>query len=227
MKPTKVIYNRRIRTGDYEHEDYTVEAELDDDNVVEALTSLKANVQEAFSGEASSADDPGQEEEETEEDPKPAKGSKKSNKSRTTTRGGKTADDEAEEEEETEEENSEEETEESEEDGSEDSDEEEESEEEEEQEDPPPKKTKTASKGGSKGFKKKPQPYQRTNETHKDIFSLTLKKIAPKWKSSTASKTHAKNVSKKMNGKDFLDENGKVLASFEAETKKLMGKYVK
>jgi len=51
--------------------------------------------------------------------------------------------------------------------------------------------------------------------------------VAPKWKSSFESKAHAKKVSQKLNGKDFLDENGKVLSSFEAEAKKLMGKFGK
>lgn len=71
-------------------------------------------------------------------------------------------------------------------------------------------------------FKKKPQSYSRASEQHKEIFSGVLKSVAPNWKKSEASKLKAKQVSQKMEGKEFLDETGDVLSSFTAEVKKLM-----
>ncbi len=88
-------------------------------------------------------------------------------------------------------------------------------------------KTKTTSGATSatsktKKFKKKAQVYQRSNETHKEIFSSVMTKATPDWKKTTESKAKAKNTSMKMEGKDFLDEDGEVLKEFSAEVKKLM-----
>lgn len=77
-------------------------------------------------------------------------------------------------------------------------------------------------KGSKKSFKKKPQSYNRTIEQHKEIFSGILKSINPKWNKSDVTKTKGKNASVKMDGKEFLDEDGEVLESFTAEVKKLM-----
>ena len=216
MKNVELRFNRRYNVGQYEHEDYTIVAQLEEgDSSVEALAQMKASVEAAFAGE--SGGEPGADAADKPATTGKGKKDKKSKPAPTTTQ---------EEEEETEEieeetggEETEEETETEEEVETEETEEEETETEEEEIEDPPPKKGKT--------FKKKPQAYQRENKTHKDIFSSVLKKVAPKWKSSFESKAHAKKVSQKLNGKDFLDENGKVLSSFEAEAKKLMGKFGK
>lgn len=77
-----------------------------------------------------------------------------------------------------------------------------------------------AAKG--KTFKKKPQVYQRSNETHKEIFSGVMKKAAPDWKKTPESKDKAKQVSMTLEGENFLDEEGSVLPEFQAEVKKLM-----
>lgn len=94
-------------------------------------------------------------------------------------------------------------------------------EEEEEEEEAPPVKKKAASSPGKK-FKKKEQVYSRTNEQHKELFSSTLRSVAPDWKKTEAGKAKAKLASQKMEGKAFLDENGEVIAEFKAEVKKLM-----
>lgn len=229
MKVTEARFTRRYNVGQYEHEEYTVIAQLEeDDSIVDALVELKSDVQKAYAGEASASSGAGTEDADTEDENKPAKRSKKSSKSRTTTRSEDEEADENEDEDGGDETDTDSE-EETDEDESEDS---EESEDESEEEDAPAKKPakKTPSKDGAKGskkFKKKPQVYQRANETHKDIFSATLKKVAPNWKKSFEAKAHAKKVSQKLEGKEFLDENGKVLPSFEAEVKKAMGKFGK
>lgn len=102
-----------------------------------------------------------------------------------------------------------------------------EAEEEEEEEDDKGEPISVDSKGNvkkrKKNFKKKPQTYQR-NDTHKEIFSGVLKAVAPDWKKTQESKAKAKSVSQKMEGEEFLDEEGEVLPEFKAEVKKLMGK---
>lgn len=89
----------------------------------------------------------------------------------------------------------------------------------------PPKKTakKPAAKtAGKKKFKSKAQSYARDNDTHKEIFSGVLKAVAPQWKKDAASKKRAKDASVKLEGSDFLDAEGEVLASFKQSVKKHM-----
>lgn len=86
------------------------------------------------------------------------------------------------------------------------------------------KKDKTGGAGSKKNFRKKPQVYQRENETHKELFSGLMKSVAPKWKASPESKAKAKSVSKKMEGKEFLDEDGKIFPSFKELVRKAMSK---
>ncbi len=100
---------------------------------------------------------------------------------------------------------------------------------EEEEEKPKAKKGKagkTAPGSGTKGkkFKKKPQVYQRSNDTHKELFSSMMSVVAPDWKKSFESKALAKKVSQKMEGVDFLDEDGTIFPSFKETTRKAMGK---
>ena len=227
MKVTEARFTRRYNVGQYEHEEYTVIAQLEeDDSIVDALVELKSDVQKAYAGEAATTEG-ASETDDTSEDDKPAKPSKKSRKSRTTTPSEDEETDESEEEtggEETDTDSEEDEAEES----------EDEAEESEEDEDAPPAKKpaakKTPSKDGAKGskkFKKKPQVYQRANEAHKDLFSGVLKKVAPNWKKSFESKAQAKKASQKLEGKEFLDDNGKVVPSFEAAVKTAMGKFGK
>lgn len=99
---------------------------------------------------------------------------------------------------------------------------EEEAEEEAEEEEELVSEKEVKAKKPKKKFKKKPQVYQRSNETHKEMFSIVLKGVAPNWKDNPKTKAKAKDCSVKMEGKEFLDENGKVLKEFVAEVKKLM-----
>lgn len=74
-----------------------------------------------------------------------------------------------------------------------------------------------------KGFKRKPQVYNRGLEQHKEIFSGLLRSVAPDWKRNDASKLKAKKASEQLEGEDFLDESGEVLDGFVTQVKKLMG----
>ena len=76
----------------------------------------------------------------------------------------------------------------------------------------------------AKKLKTKAQPYVRIDSTHKELFSGLLKSVAPDWKKSDKSKAKGKEISKKMDGKDFLDADGEVLKEFKAEVKKLWAK---
>lgn len=195
MKVSEARFQKRYNVAQYEHEEYSLTAVVDEDeSAVEVLAQLKADIQEAYDGAASGNAEP----EPEEEKPKKKKSKAKAEESE---------DEESAEDQETDEATEEEESEET---------ESEETEETEGEEDEKPVKAK-------KGFKKKPQAYQRSNETHKDIFtSRVLKAVAPDWKKTTESKAKAKKVSMKLEGEDFLDESGEVLASFKAAAKKLM-----
>ncbi len=185
MKELK--YMRRFTTEvQYEFEEFTVSAEVaDDDDTQLILADMKASVEAAHLGSPADGEP---EEEETEE-------------------GNEEEDEDTESSDESEEED---------------------------EEEVPASKTKKTSKSsgdkdgpqttGSKKTKKKPQVYQRTNGTHKEIFSNVLKEVAPKWKESTASKAKGKNASLEMEGEEFLDHTGEVVPSFRAAVKKLMVK---
>lgn len=229
MKVTEIKYARRYNVGNYEHEEYSVLAILDEgDSMENAVSKLKQEVAAAHAGQAAYYEDAPAEKEEEE-----------------TEAAEETEAEETEAEEEVDEGN--EEGAEAEEDEAEESDDEESSESSEDSEDEEPKvkargasttKSKKTSAGGAtskatstseksgetekKKFKKKPQVYQRTNETHKEIFSNVLKAVAPDWKKSDKTKAKAKDVSLKMEGKDFLDETGEVIPAFRAAVKKLM-----
>lgn len=208
MKVTEAKFTRRYNVAQYEHEEYTVGAVVEDgDDVIEVLTQLKADVEAAHAGEAPVTED------------KPAKSKKKksttveSNEDETGDDDTETDDSETDSdsdipEDETDEDNTE-------------TDDSEGTEEEEE----PPKTTKgkkAAAPKDKKKFKKKPQAYQRANEAHKELFSGVLKAVAPNWKAKETTKVLAKKVSQKMEGTDFLDEDGKVFPSFKELVRKHM-----
>lgn len=71
--------------------------------------------------------------------------------------------------------------------------------------------------------KKKPQVYDRESDTHKEIFSTVLKGVSPNWKKDAKLKAKAKSASVKLEGADFLDAEGEVLASFKQSVKKHLG----
>lgn len=243
MKVTEAKFTRRYNVAQYEHEEYTLTAVVEDEETgVEVLSLLKAEV-EAAAGEESATGKAGKKK-------KPKKGkssTEESSEEETGEDDTETEDSETDstsEEDETEEETEDDSTEEeeSEEDEADEGEESEEDESEEEEEKKPAKKAskkspakksagttsggssqpKSKGKDGKKNFKKKPQAYVRANEAHKDIFSTVLKTVAPKWKSSFESKALAKKVSQQLEGKEFLDEDGKVLSSFKELVKKKM-----
>lgn len=193
MRISEAKFTRRYNVGQYEHEEYSLVAVLEDGttSAVAALAKLKADVAAAYGGETGAEIEA--EVVAEQEDPKLKK--KKAKKS--------------EPEESVSEESSEEET------GDEDMAEEDSATEEESaEEDDAPK--------AAKKFKKKAQTYSRENETHKEIFSDVLKAVAPDWKKTPESKARGKTVSATMEGEDFLDADGEVLAGFKAAVKKLM-----
>jgi len=195
VKITEAKFVRKYNVGQYENEEYSLTAEVEDgENAVKVLQKLKADVAKAYGASPSKS-----EEDEEETTPAPKKKSKPA----------------PEPEEEDEEEVDEEET------DSDDDDEEESDEEESDEEEEESKPAKKAS--AKKSFKKKPQDYNRS-EQHKEILSSVLKEVAPDWKKSEASKKKAKAVSTKVVGLAFLDEDGEVLKSFKAAVKKMMAK---
>ncbi len=200
MKVVEVKYTKRFNLGNYEHEEISLTAAVEDDgdmNIVEEILGLKTMAESAHSGATKGADeeqapleDAGPEEEETPEEKPKAKPAKKSKPAPTTAPSK-----------EVEEDGTDEET--VDEDGT---------DEEEEEEKPAPKKK----------FKKSGTVYQRSNETHKKIFADHLTNLIPKWKASEASKAKAKKLSLELDGKDFLDADGKGVPSFIAALKKGM-----
>ena len=169
MRVSEVKFTKRYNVGNYEHEEYSLAAVLEEDeNHVEAMAQLKADVIAAY----------------TEENSQVKKATRKA------------AEVEDTEEEETEEV---------------------EQEETAEDEEVPAKAAK-----GKKKFKSKAQVYQRSNETHKELFSGVMRAVAPDWKKTTESKAKAKSVSLVFEGVDFLDAEGNVLAEFKAAVKKAM-----
>ena len=59
MKYTEAKFNRRYKVGEFEHEDYTLTAILEDgDKADKILIGMKADVTAAFSGEEAPAQEP-------------------------------------------------------------------------------------------------------------------------------------------------------------------------
>jgi hypothetical protein len=207
MQVNEVKYARKFNTGNYESEEYSVTATVEDgENANEVFAKLKEEVIAARTGQttgttAMSADSA----EEVEEQEVVV---------------------EEEQVEEQDEEVVEEESEEVEEETAEEEVEEDESEEEEVEEEVPVKAAKgkkaAATGKGKKTFKPKTQTYSRKNETHKEIFSKVLSAVAPDWRKSKEAKDHARKVSEKMDGTDFLDEDGNVFPSFKELVRKAM-----
>lgn len=194
-----ITYTRRFKTGEYEFEEFTQSATVENSESEEMLKAMK---EEVLAAAGVSPEVPEQEEEEA-----PVKNGKKKSKPVEEEEPEEDNDDESESDEEPE-----------------DSDDEESDEDsEEEEEKPSKKKSKDESeKSPGKKFKKKPQNYSRSSEQHKSLFSNVLREVAPDWKKSEKSKKAGKIASQKMEGKEFLDETGEVVDSFKAEVKKLM-----
>lgn len=231
MKITDAKYTRRYNLGDYEHEEYSLSGLIEDGCGTKALVLLKKEVEAAFSTDSSAAV--------TEEPQQPKQKAKKGKKDATKNAKPDHANDEDSDDESSEEQDAgsddegyqDNEAADSEDDDnsddSSDSDEAATDEDEEEQVTASKKRAKGPAKEnaseGKKSFKKKPQSYNRGIEQHKEIFSSTLRLIAPDWKKDEASKKKAKAASEKLEGVEFLDASGVVLPTFIAAMKKLMG----
>ena len=237
MKIYEAKYTRRFKTGEYEYEDFTLTATVESESGVEALTTMKGEVLEAFTGDATT-------------ETKPAKGGK----AKPAKKGKKNAkpndDDETDNSDDEDIDDADSESEDAGVDGEGDSDDEatddedgddsdDSSDDDEDAAEAPVSGKKSsgkkavAAKGKSTGksfeketakktFRKKPQNYNRTIEQHKEIFSGVLRSVAPDWKKNEASKKKAKLASEKMEGVEFLDENGEVVPAFKVAVKKLM-----
>jgi outer membrane biosynthesis protein TonB len=214
MKASEIKYSRKVNLGNYEAEEFSATAVLaEDEGDMESLTTAFCELKKSVLAAVTPGSGASESEEETEES-KPGKKNSPGKK-----RGPKPKPPEPEEEE-TEEEESEEEVEETEEEAEaeeteEESEEETEEEEAEEEEETPPAKTAKAKGGKSKAAK-----YDRANETHKKLFAEQLTKINPKWNKDAKLKEAAKKLSAKLQTKDFMDKEGKMLPTFIAELKK-------
>lgn len=208
---------KRYNTGDYEFEEYTLGAIVDEkESGAEVLQELKKQINEAFTGSVST--------EKPKQDKKESKKEEKKNATAKTSNVDDGSDDDedaaievpANDDEGTEddeaavnEDN----------DGGDDSSDDAEDEEAEEVAKPVKEK-----KGG---HKKKPQNYNRSIEQHKEIFSGILKSVAPEWKKTDASKAKAKSASESMEGLPFLDDEGNVLESFKTKVSAHMNSQAK
>lgn len=228
---TEAKVTRRFNTGDYNHEEYTLGAVVDErETGTEVLVELKKQIHEAFTGEVSAV---GAENPTT---TKPAKkADKKEEKKNVKGKPSNTDDENTDDEDSTEEASGDEdestlddeaavsEDGDDSDDSSETSDD---SAEDEQEEEAKPAKSSKSSSGkegsGKKKFKQRAQNYDRTIEQHKEIFSKLLGLVAPDWKKSDVTKARAKKTSESLAGKPFLDENGDTLESFKSEVKKLM-----
>jgi hypothetical protein len=200
MKVTDLKFARRYAVADYEYAEYTVSAVLDEEGDVtpaEALQTLKAEVEAAHKGAASSPAkaSPKKEEPKKMDSPKKAKPQSPG------------ADDEEEVDDVGE---------------SEDDADDEVVDQEEEEKKPASKKPSKSSDAGPKksGFKKKGSVYDRENELHKKLFSEKAKELVPGWNKSEAGKAKGKKLSQQLAGTEFLDENGEIVESFEKAMKK-------
>jgi len=78
--------------------------------------------------------------------------------------------------------------------------------------------------GDKKGFRKKPQVYNREIKEHREIFSKLLGSVSPKWAVKKSLKDRARKASEEFTGEEFLDENGTVLPAFKTAVKDFMEK---
>jgi hypothetical protein len=222
VKVSEAKFTRRYNTGNYESEEYSLTAIVEEDeSAVTVLGQLKADVDAAHAGEEGPLPDAGQDEGEETGGKPPKKPSKKSKDKPTTTRGGKAGEEEDDDADTDADSDSD--------DVADDdaTDDDDAGGEEDDDGKKPGKKTSTSGGKSStattgKKFRSKTQVYQRGNDTHKELFSGVLKDVAPSWKKTDESKALAKKASIKMEGKDFLDADGEVFPSFKELVRKFM-----
>ena len=218
-----VAYTRRFNLGNYEHEEYTVSAAVEETDAVTTIAQLKGAIEAAKSADAIPWPDAS---ETIDKSGKQKTGAAKpTGKKAAPKKAAKPTDDEDETEEDEEEDLEDEEetdddseTEESEED-------EEETDGDEDEEESPAKGSKVAKKApakkaAGKTFKKKGTAYSRNSDLHKKLFVETIKEVmGDKFMATNSAK--AKAISIKLEGADFLDADGEVTDTFKAEIKKL------
>lgn len=222
MKITEVKYARKYNLGNYESEDYGLTAIVEeDDKASDVFAELKQEITAAQSGEKDQDND-------TDDTSRDQESEDQDNESDDEDANGKGN-------EETNSDDSDEDDEEGNDDAkvseSNSGNDEDEDDEEDEADKKPAKKSKASTAGSKVGkakatkkkLVKKPQAYERTNDTHKDIFSGLLKEVAPNWKKDEKSKKLAKSASVKLEGQNFLDADGEVVATFKQSVKKHMG----
>lgn len=186
MEIKGIKYTKRFNLGNYEHEEYTVDAQAEDASASD-FAQLKELVAAAHAGDvkssakvsrANKAKEEAEEEEEEEEEKAPAKKTTK-----------KKVEPEPEEDDE---------------DDADDADDAEEA----------PKAVK------GKAVKKKGSVYDRNSDLHKKLFvELLNSELGDSWVKKNAGR--AKTASIKMEGKNFLDADGEILADFVKEALKI------
>lgn len=216
-KVTEAKYTHRYNLGEYNYEEYTLTAVAEDrDTGSGLLLELKEEVNKAHAGEATEAETKTEKKDKTTKEKK--NGKRKSTDSDDETESKEAAEDDASESDDEGDSDNEASDGEAGDDAN-DSTEEGEAEGDEQEEEEQPKKV-----AGKKGFKKKPQHYDRKVEAHKEKLSGLLKSVSPNWNKTDAGKAAAKSASKELEGEPFLDENGEILDSFKSKLKKLMPK---
>jgi len=214
---------KRYNTGDYEFEEYTLGAVVDErESGVQVLKELKLQINEAFVGKAAT---PAAEKEETVTE-KPKKKEKKNAKPTKAS----VIDDETNDDEDSSDADAEsygESTEDDEASDTENGDDSDDSSDESEEDAKPAAKAAKGKKSdeekpSKKKFVKKPQTYNRGIEEHKQIFGRLIRSLSPDFNKSDKLKQLVKDVSLEMEGEDFLEENGEVVSTFDAAVKKLM-----
>jgi len=223
MKISEAKYTRRFNLGDYEHEEYSLSAAVDEDtySAKEVFSDLKSTILEAHTGDSK----PEKEKEEKNGKSKSSSSKENGKNGKAAGKGAKGSDDEgSEDNEESDAETSDDDNDPPESDEAEDAGDEAEDE---EQETKPVKGKSSKGKSGAKDegkktFKKKPQTYNRSIEQHKEIFGGVVRSINPKWKDNDVTKKKVKKASESLEGEDFLDENGEVIEDFKAKVKKLI-----
>lgn len=98
-------------------------------------------------------------------------------------------------------------------------------------EEPAKKETKVETKketpaATTKEKKSKATKYLRANDDHRGTVGSIFDKLLPNWRDIPEAKATAKELSMSMEGEDFLDENGKILESFNEKIKEKFAKHL-
>ena len=227
---TEAKMTKRFNTGDYEFEEFTLGAIVDEkESGASVLTELKKQIVETFNGEVAPESTPAVETKHKKKEEKKNAKSSKANSSNDDSQndedtsdedagddGESDQDDEATDDQDGDSGDSE----------SEDADSDEDSASEDDEDEAPAKPAKGSAKGGSKKdgkkYKTKAQTYSRDIEQHKEIFAGILGSVNADWKKSDKTKALARKASEEMDGEHFLDEKGEVLPNFKVMVARIL-----